>query len=68
MAIDIHSCRWESKQTGNIYEFWIDSAEDIKDLPIPGEWAALTSIALDVSTFDVYILRRTGWVKGGGGT
>ena len=63
----IHSCRWEEKQKGNVYEFWIPSADNLTELPKPGEWAALTSIALDVSTFDIYVLLKTGWEKAGEG-
>ena len=65
MAVDIHESKWDEMRKGKIYTFIIDSAADVKDLPNPGEWAALTSMAIDWSTFDVYTLKASGWKKGG---
>jgi len=70
MAYDIHQATAREPQYGGgiVYEFWIDSVSDIEALPKPGKWATLTSIAFDISTFNIYVLRETGWVQAGGGT
>ena len=67
MAIEIcSSSKREAKDGGGVvYEFHIDSADDVKNLPAPGTWAATCSTALDIETYDVYFLRATGWKKGG---
>jgi len=65
MAIEIHSSTPRSEKDGGgiVYDFYIDSAADKVNLPGPGGWAALTSTALDVSTFDIYALMSAGWRK-----
>lgn len=70
MAVEISSSDVAPKG-GIKYGFQIDSAGDVKDLPPPGGSglypnAALCSTALDLETYDVYYLRKTGWIKGGG--
>lgn len=61
--IDMHSSKHSPNVHGDILELWMDSVDDLPYLPKPGEWAALTSTALDLSTMDVYVLRSTGWRK-----
>jgi len=67
MAVHIYEKRWDEEKRGNIITFLMDSVSDVNNLPKPGEWAAITSIAIDWSTFDVYKLGETSWQKGGQG-
>ena len=61
MAIDIHSSRWPPKGGGTICEFWLDSEDDVANLPPPGGEIANTSTAFIKSTGRVLALGNDGW-------
>jgi len=60
MAIDIHSAKWLSKG-GILYEFWLDSEDDVVNLAEAGKKAAHTSIAFIKSTGRILALGINGW-------
>ena len=60
MAIDIYSSRWEPHVKKTIMEYFIDSAADVPNLPLTDTIGA-TSVALDKSTGDVWVLGANGW-------
>ena len=63
MAYDIRSAtnRPDNIGGGVAYEFWLGTAEDKKELPKPGEWAANTSVAWVKSTDEIGTLGDDGW-------
>jgi len=65
MAFEIHKSTPRKEECGGgiVFEFRITSADDVKTLPKPGDWAALTSTALNVITTESYTLMKTGWLK-----
>ena len=71
MAIDVHSRQQappkpealspSGSNYGVIFELWLDTEDDVDDLPPPGSWAANTSIAFIKSTGRVLALGNDGW-------
>ena len=59
--LDIHSTKRSPKGDGFIYEFWLDTEDDIAKLPAPDRGVASTSIAFIKSTGRVLALGNSGW-------
>lgn len=61
--------QWSVEQSKNTYNFKVDSASDIANLPTATEKksgyteAAYGSTAIDMTTGDFYYLRSAGWNK-----
>ena len=61
LDIDVHSARRAPRGGGIIYEFWLDTEDDITKLPAPGGEVANTSTAFIKSTDRVLALGKNGW-------